>query len=232
VKSFGIVIGFLFLAACGGGTGLDSGSSAVKVEAALPPPDSQVIAPDTTPYRVVPGDELTISVFRADDLDRTSVVDAAGDFSMPLVGTVHVAGKTPDEIIAEVEGKLRGGYLKDPQVAVSIKQATAQQTVTIDGEVTQPGIYPVVGRLTLQQAIATAKGATDTANIRNVIVFRTADKQKMAAMFDLKAIRSGKVPDPQIYGNDIIVVGDSAIQKFIRNASYLSPFLGRFVPVL
>jgi polysaccharide export outer membrane protein len=227
-----LVIACSLVAGCGTGTKLGPDSTAIKVASALPPPDSPVVVPDIAPYHVLPGDQLTVSVFGASDLDRTGVVDAAGDFSMPLAGTLHVAGKTPDEIIEDVQAKLRGGYLKNPQVAVNVKEASAQQVVTIDGEVQQPGIYPVSSHMTLQQAIATAKGATDTANIRDVIIFRTSDNQKMAAMFNLKAIRSGRQPDPEIYGNDIIVVGESAIQKALRNAAYLAPFLGRFVPVL
>jgi polysaccharide export outer membrane protein len=231
-RSVALVVICSFVAGCGTGTRLGADSTAIKVASTLPPPDSRVVVPDITPYHVLPGDELTVSIFGASDLDRTGVVDAAGDFSMPLAGTLHVAGKTPDEIIADVQDRLRGGYLKNPQVAVNVKQASAQQVVTIDGEVQQPGIYPVAAHMTLQQAVATAKGASDTANIRDVIIFRTSENQKMAAMFNLKAIRSGQQPDPEIYGNDIIIVGESAIQKALRNAAYLAPFLGRFVPVL
>jgi polysaccharide export outer membrane protein len=159
-------------------------------------------------------------------------VDGAGNLAIPLVGTVSAAGKTPQEFAGQIEASLRGPYLKNPKVAVNVKQSGAQQTVTIDGEVKQPGIYPVVGRMTLQQAIATARGASEAANLRNVIVFRTVSGQKMAAMFDVKDIRSGRYPDPPIYGNDIVIVGESAVQKFLRDASMSFPMLGRFIPVI
>ena len=222
----------LLLCACGGGTELGSSSSAVQVAKALPPPDSTVVPIATAPYHVVPGDELTVSVFGAQDLDRDGLVDGAGNFAMPLAGTIHVAGKTPEEISATIEDKLRGSYLKHPRVALNVKQSGSQQNVTVDGEVQQPGIYPVVGRMTLQQAIATAHGANQVANIRKVIVFRTVNNQKLAAMFDLKSIRSGQIQDPEIFGNDIVVVGESAVQKFLRSTGYALPLLGRFVPVL
>jgi polysaccharide biosynthesis/export protein len=223
----------LVLSGCGAGTRLDESSTAVRVASALPPPDSPVQAVDVAPYRIVPGDEINISVFGAPELDRTgTIVDAAGNISLPLAGTVTVAGKTPEEVAAHIEAKLRGPYLKNPRVAVNVKQTTAQQTVTVDGEVEQPGVYPVLSRMTLQQAIATARGASEMANIRNVIVFRTVNGQKMAAMFDLKDIRSGRYPDPQIYGNDIVVVGESAVQKFLRSATAGFPVLGRFIPVI
>jgi polysaccharide export outer membrane protein len=48
----------------------------------------------------------------------------------------------------------------------------------------------------------------------------------------LKAIRAGQLEDPQIYGNDIVVVGESAARKFLRDFGNMFPVLGQFVPVL
>lgn len=226
------LLALFLLCGCAAETRLDPSSSTVRVATVLPAPDSPIAPVDVAPYRIVPGDEVTVSVFGASELERTATVDAAGNFSLPLAGTVAAAGKTPEEFSSEIETRLRGRYVKNPRVAVNVKQATNQRTVTVDGEVQQPGIYPVTSRMTLQQAIATARGASDTANIRNVIVFRTVSGQKMAAMFDLKAIRSGRSQDPQIYGNDIVVVGESAIQKFLRNSPFAFPLLGRFIPFI
>jgi polysaccharide biosynthesis/export protein len=222
---------FVFvLAGCGGGTRLGEGSTAVRVASALPPPDTTTVPLEIAPYRIAPGDEIAVTIFGAPELDRAGIVDAAGNFSLPLAGAIVAAGRTPDQLAREVEGRLKGPYLKNPRVAVNVKQAGNQQTVTIDGEVAQPGIYPVNRRMTLQQAIATARGASETANIKNVVVFRTVNGQKMAAMFDLHAIRSGRSPDPEIYGNDIVVVGESAVQRFLRNFGTGIPILGRFIP--
>lgn len=231
-KYYSPALAAFLLCACGAGTQLDQSSTAVRVATDLAPPDTRLVAIDVAPYRIAPGDEVTISIFGAPELDRTGAVDAAGNFAVPLAGTISAAGRTPEEFATQIEAKLRGPYLKNPKVAVNVKQSGAQQMVTIDGEVRQPGVYPVVGRLTLQQAIATARGASDAANIRNVIVFRTVSGQKTAAMFDLKDIRSGRYPDPQIFGNDIVIVGESAVRKFLRDASMAIPSLGRFMPIV
>ena len=230
-KTYLLACAAALLCGCGGGTTLDPGATAVTVASTLPPPDSQTVAVEVAPYRIAPGDEVTVAVFGAPELDRVGTVDAAGNFSLPLAGTVSAAGKTPEELANVIEAKLRGGYLKQPKVSVNLKQSTPQ-TLTIDGEVRQPGIYPVVGRMTLQQAIATARGASEAANIRNVIIFRTVNDEKMAAMFDLKEIRSGRDVDPQVFGNDIVIVGESAVQKFIRDVGSSFPILGRFIPVV
>lgn len=222
---------FLTVSACGGGIALDENSRAVRVASSLPAPDQTVTATDFSSYKIGPLDEIVVSVFDAPELAREGAVDAAGNFSMPLVGSVPAGGKTPQELADLIAKQLRGRYLKNPQVAVNIKEARAR-TVTIDGSVRQPGVYPVVGRMTLQQAVATAKGADQSADIDKVIVFRTVDGQKMAAMFNLRDIRSGRYPDPEVYGNDIVVVGESAARRFFQDATMSFPLLARFVPVL
>lgn len=221
----------LMLAACSSGGRLDESSTAVRVAQALPAPDSADLPIDLSNYRIGPMDQISVSVFGAPELDRAGAIDAAGNFAMPLVGTVAAAGYTPAELAKTIEDKLRGRYLRNPQVAVNVNEAKAK-LVTIDGEVREPGVYPIIGRMTLQQAIATAKGASETANIKNVVVFRTVQGQRMAAMFNLRDIRNGRYDDPQIFGNDIVVVGENATRRFLRDFSGAFPLLGRFVPVM
>ncbi len=219
------------LTACGGGAGLDPQTTAVSVSKALPPPDATTVAADFSNYRIGPRDELIIEVFGAPELKRESEVDAAGNLSLPLVGTVVAGGRTPGQVGAAIAAQLRGRYIRDPQVTVNIKKANPQ-TFSVDGAVREPGVYPVIGRMTLQQAIASAKGAdSELANLNNVVVFRTVNNQRMAALFSLKEIRAGRLNDPQIYGNDVIVVGESAARRFFRDLSRF-PALGSFIPFL
>lgn len=221
----------LAVTACGGGVQLDGKSGAVHVAQALPAPDETTPATDFSSYRIGPMDEIAVTVFDAPELAREGAVDAAGNFSMPLVGSVQAGGKTPQELADAIGASLRGRYIKNPQVAVNIKAAKSR-TITVDGAVQQPGVYPVAGRITLQQAVATARGASEAADIDKVIVFRTISGKKMAAMFNLRDIRSGRYPDPEIYGNDIVVVGENAARRFFRDATMSFPLLARFVPVL
>lgn len=225
-----VALAAVVLSSCGAGTRLDQTSTAVRVADQLPEPDSPEIAINPTNYRLGPTDQIAVTVFGAPELDREGAIDAAGNFAMPLAGTVQAGGKTPDQLARSIEDGLRGPYLRDPKVSVNIKQALGH-LVTIDGEVREPGVYPVLGKMTLQQAVATAKGASDAANISNVIVFRTVGGQRMAAMFNLKDIRSGRYEDPQIYGNDIVVVGENATRRFLRDVAITFPVLARFVPI-
>lgn len=220
---------FLTLGGCGGGwPTLDSSSTAVSVVQALPPADSRNGAQDFSNYLIGPQDELIVDVFGAPDLKRDGQVDGAGNISLPLVGNINVGGKTPAEASQEIAGQLRGKYVKDPQVTITIVKANPR-TVTVDGAVQQPGVYPVTGRMTLQEAIASARGAANIANLNNVVIFRTVNNKRMAALFSLKEIRSGRLADPQIYGNDVVVVGEDAARRFMQDFS-IFPRLGSFVP--
>lgn len=216
------------LSACASST-LDSSNSAVSVSRSLPPPDTTTSTLDFANYRIGPRDQLSVEVFGAPELKRESEVDAAGNLSLPLVGTVVAGGKTPREVSDAIAAQLRGRYLKDPQVTVNITKANGQ-TVTIDGAVREPGAYPVIGRMTLMQSIALAKGADELANLNSVIVFRTVNNKRMAALFSLKEIRAGRLVDPQIYGNDIVVVGENATRRFFKDLSSF-PTLGSFIGV-
>lgn len=225
-----LMIALVQLGACSSTPTLDGSSSAVSVATTLPPPDATGMAVDLSNYRIGPLDQIKVEVFGAPELTREGEVDSAGNFAIPLVGSVAAGGKTPAEVGDAVSEQLRGRYLKNPQVSVNIIKARGQ-TFTVDGAVKQPGIYPIVGRMTLQQAVATARGADVSANISNVVVFRTVKNQKMAALFNLGDIRAGRLNDPDVYGNDIIVVGESAMRRFIADFGRLIPVVGNFVPV-
>lgn len=221
------VLGLFALSACAGGASLGADSRAVSVTRALPAPTTTTSTLDFSNYRIGPRDELIVEVFGAPELRREGEVDAAGNLSLPLVGTVVAGGRTPNEVAASIATQLKGRYIRNPQVTVNIKKAVGQ-TVTVDGAVREPGVYPVAGRMTLQQAIASAKGADDLANLDNVVVFRRVENQQMAALFSLRQIRAGRVTDPQIFGNDIVVVGENATRRFLRNLSQVP--LGNFIP--
>lgn len=219
------------LGACASNPTLDDQSTAVRVTQSLPPPDQTGMALDLSSYRIGPLDVIRVEVFGAPELTREAEVDAAGNFSIPLAGPIAAAGRTPAELSNAIGAKLRERYLKNPQVSVNIVKAKAK-TFTVDGAVREPGNYPIVGKMTLQQAIANARGADQAANLNNVVVFRTVSNQKVAALFSLKDIRAGRLEDPQIFGNDIIIVGESASRRFLRDFGTMFPVLGQFVPVL
>jgi polysaccharide export outer membrane protein len=216
----------LALSGCADGPRLgESGQPlAVAKQAELPAPSGADLMAAATPYRVGPQDKLVITVFGAPELSGNFQADAAGRLSLPLVGSVDAAGATPAELAAMIAARLRGKYVRDPQVTVNLEEAT-NQVFTVDGQVTQPGSYPVVGSMSLMRAVAAAKGASEFARLDDVVVFRTVNGQSMAALYNLGAIRRGLYRDPQIYANDVIIVGDSKQRRLFQHLLQIGPLL-------
>jgi len=183
----------------------------------LPTPDASDYKPNTRPYLVGPLDRLVVDVFNVTGLtDREIQVDAAGKMSFPFAGVMDVAGLTPGEVARLIADRLRATYIKNPQVTVNLKEGVSQ-IVTVEGQVKKPGLYPVVGRMTLLQVMAVAEGPGDFANLENVIVYRTVRGQRFAAVHDLDNIRHGAYPDPEIYPNDLVMVGDDEAKRLTKD---------------
>lgn len=189
------------------------------------------VAPDTQAEPVASGDQpigaldtLNISVFQVESLTGEFKVDAAGKIDYPLLGQVQAQGRTTEELRQQLAASLSQKYLQSPNVVVAIKER-AEQKVTVDGSVKQPGVYVVKGPTTLLQAVAMARGTSEDANPSRVIVFRTIRGERMAGAFDLQDIRRAKAEDPVIYGNDIVIVDGSRARQMFRDLMTTIPLL-------
>lgn len=212
-----VAFGVLAASACSSGPPLvTNGRVTVADSAALPPPTPADLVQPAYPFVIGPFDKLEIDVYGVDALLRTVQADGSGVIRYPLAGEVSAAGLTPSELAAELEQRL-GGFVRNPQVTVNLLES-ARQVVTVDGEVEEPGAFPIVGRMTLLQAIARAKGATELAQLRHVVLFRTVGGQRMAALYDVRAIRAGIYEDPLVYPQDVVTVGTSRARQIFQTA--------------
>ena len=176
-------------------------------------------------YRIGALDTLSITVFREEDLSLEEVpVDASGKIIFPLIGQISVAGKTSTEISALIAQKLGERFLVDPQVSVIVKSSVSQK-VTVEGQVTEPGVFELKGQTTLLQALAMARGPTRIAKLDQIIVFREIDGKRYAAMFNVDDIRKARADDPQIIGNDTVVVGLAPAKAIYRDFMSTAPVL-------
>lgn len=219
----------LSLAACASPQVGQSPDLAYQAGTELPAPTRADVVAADRPYLVGPFDKLKIDVFGVEQLQNKEYqIDASGRLSFPFAGTIEAGGQTPQEIADELAKRLRGNIIRDPQVTVNLME-TVSQLVTVEGAVNRPGRYPAIGEQTLLETIAVAEGTTDVARLENVLVFREVAGQRYVGAYNLKAIRLGNYPDPQVYANDVVVVGDSATRKLFRD---LSPLLVSPVVVL
>jgi len=189
----------------------------------LPPPDTteQGVYKGLNEYRLGPQDLIEVSVFGVEQLSQAVRVNSNGQISLPLVGAISAGGMTISELEAELTTRYAEGFLQNPQVSVFVKEY-ASQRLTIEGAVREPGIYPLTGRTTLLQGIAIAKGLDQLADLSGIVLFRTINGQKMAAIYNMRDLRSGRVEDPVLYGDDVVVVEQSgsktALRRFIESA--------------
>lgn len=190
-----------------------TGSESIKIVegSELPPPIRAMANPDRD-YVLGPGDRLSIEVFGLGEATRSVQADGNGRIAVPLVGELDISGQTPGALATLIEQRLRAHHVRDPQVTVNLVEGVSQ-AVTVDGAVKEPGVYPVVGKTTLMRAVAGAKGTTEFAQQNHVVVFRSVDGQQMAALYDLRAIRRGSYADPEIYANDVVVVGEANARR-------------------
>ena len=216
----------LMLAGCQSPLAKDvaSGADAYKV---IPVADTTAARPE---YRIGALDTLDITVFQEPELSlKETKVDAGGVVLMPLIGSVTAEGKTSTELADDVAVRLGQRYLQNPKVSVTVRSAVSQR-VSVEGSVNEAGVFEIQGRTSLIEALAMAKGTSRTAALSQVVVFRNTKSGRIAAVFDVNKIRKGNAPDPEILGNDIVVVGFSNLKAGWRDFLGAAPVLGVFRP--
>ena|SRR5690242_1068145 len=212
----------LSCAACGGMHAARDLPHGMASYAMMPPPDPSQQA---AAYRIGPLDVLRVTVFQEKDLSFDQIqVDASGNLAFPLIGTVHAGGKTAAEVSSDIAAALAKQYLVNPQVSVSVASSVSQN-FTVEGDVKQPGVYAINGTSTLLGALAQAQSPTEVAKLDQVVIFRDINGKRAGAVFDVKAIREGRVPDPEVLGGDVIVVGFDQVKGVFRDLFKTAPFL-------
>lgn len=135
-----------------------------------------VLAEGNSTYKLASGDVIRIRVFGEADLSLDEVrLNDAGTFSYPFIGDVRAKGKTAAEIEQILTQSLKGDYLVDPRVSVSVLK---YREFFISGEVKAPGGYPFQPGLTLRRAVALAGGLTERASENRISIIRDQDPQR------------------------------------------------------
>ena len=222
----------VLLAGCVSSPRLDyhTDNEVIVVDKLSPPAaiDAQTAAAGR-PFLLGPLDEVIVQVIGFEEFKTETQIDNGGKVQLPLVGTITAAGKTVSELTDELNVAYRKTYIRNPMVTVTLKE-TKSLYVTLEGAVRKPGIYPAFGPLRLNGALALAEGTNEFAAFDNVAVFRMINGKQHAALFNLKDIRKGRYEDPEIYPNDTIIVGESAVRRVFRDVIQTAPFVAVFRP--
>jgi polysaccharide biosynthesis/export protein VpsN len=127
---------------------------------AAPPVLSQEVVDDPS-YTLNTGDHVQVTVFEEPDLSIDAVLDDTGAISFPLLGELVVRGLTPRDLESRITEGLRGRFLINPRVNVSILE---YRPFFVHGEVSSPGSFPFKPGLTVEKAVSMAGGFTARAS--------------------------------------------------------------------
>jgi polysaccharide export outer membrane protein len=184
-------------------------------------PDSPS-APETVPDQVTPSplnhahnntyvigddDMIEIDVWKETELSKQLTVRSDGKISMPLVGEIQAAGKTPVQLEDEITTKLRS-FITEPAVTVMVLKINSLK-FNVMGEVARPGSYSLAARTTIVDAIATAGGFRDFAKKKSIYVLhQKPDGTEARLTFNYSAFIKGKNPKQNILlqSGDTVVV--------------------------
>ena len=188
------------------------------------------LAASPAPYLVQVGDVLGVRLYTAPELDEDVTVRPDGRLGTTLVQSVQAAGRTPDEIAAE----LRGAYaaeLKDPQLTLEVKSASPAR-VYVAGDVVSPGEFTTQGpTLTLLQAVARAGGLRTTGDDSHVFIVRhQAGNRPLVLSVDYRAAMTGTnaVADVALAPFDVVYVPRTGIAQIYV---WFNQHFQQFVPV-
>lgn len=162
----------------------------------------------TGSYRVGAGDVLRISVWGHSDLSGNATVRPDGQFTLPLVGEIEAAGRTPSEIQQEVARRLQRYVKTNPNVTVTVAQVNSYR-IYVMGRVNQPGEYTPDAPVTILQALALARGLNEYADPDHIVVVRRDENGTVRRIpfVYTQAVKCGRVEmDITLMTGDTVVV--------------------------
>jgi len=156
------------------------------------------------PSALTVGDVVKITFPAAPELNQSQKIGTDGTLSLPLVGQVGAAGKTPGGLQSDLSN-LYKPQLQDSEVVVTVESRAIP--VVVSGAVQKPGKIVFERPATVLEAIMEAGGFTPEADLKKVTVIRIVKGQHQTQLFDLRPILRGKATTATyVSGGDVIYV--------------------------
>jgi polysaccharide biosynthesis/export protein len=156
-------------------------------------------------YLVQPGDSLTISVWKEQDLQGEFLVRPDGALSFPLAGNVEAGGHTVDEIRTVLTSRLTR-YIPDPVVTVSVKTVNGSMIFVV-GKVNRPGNFLLIRPMDVMQALSLAGGTTPFADVDGIRILRREGERQLVFRFRYDDVRRGRA----LSQNILLQSGDTVV---------------------
>ena len=157
-------------------------------------------------YAIGPEDELYVNVWKEPDISRMVPVRPDGKISLPLLNDVQASGLTPMQLGSEIKDRLKK-FISEPQVTVIVTKINSQRVFLV-GEVTRAGAYPLLANMNVLQALSSAGGFTQFANLKKIHILRMENGKQISLPFSYKDVASGHHPEQNISlkpGDTIVV---------------------------
>lgn len=157
-------------------------------------------------YKLHAGDKIQVSVWKETDLQRLVIIRPDGQFSFPLTGEVKAAGRTADEVRADIENRLKK-YIPEPVVTVTVEEVGGNRMYVI-GQVNKPGMFIMNPRVNVLQALSLAGGTTPFAKLDGIIVIRGSGTAQTSLPFRYSQVTEGKSlgQNVMLESGDVVVV--------------------------
>lgn len=170
--------------------------------AAQPPARGEIVEGD---YVIGPGDVLQIFVWKEPELTRDVTVRVDGKITVPLLGDLPAAGRTPQQLGTEL-GKALARFLSSPQVTLGVAQANSSRFYVM-GQVNTPGVFPLAGRVTVLQGLALAGGLREFAKTDSIQIVRQNQGLQSFVPINYKKLEDGR----DITQNVLLRPGDTVL---------------------
>jgi len=154
------------------------------------------------PYSIGLGDVLRIVVWKEPELTLDVTVRSDGMITVPLLGDVQAAGRTPSQLAGSLTAEL-DRLIENPRVTVSVSQATTARVYVV-GQMLRPGEFPLAGRMTVLKALALAGGFKEFARPENIVIVR---EDQTVIPFNFKRVAEGK----DVSQNILLAAGDTIV---------------------
>jgi polysaccharide export outer membrane protein len=156
-------------------------------------------------YVIGPEDVLQVSVWKEPDVSTSVPVRSDGKISLPLLGDVQAAGMTPTQLAADISVRLKE-FMAAPRVTVIVTAMNSRRAYVM-GQVMRQGAVAVVANLTVLQAISSAGGVAQYANVKKIYILRTEGGKQRRIPFNYEAVIKGRDPEQNI----ILKPGDTIV---------------------
>jgi len=170
------------------------------------------------------GDLIELNVYNVPELTTKTRVGNNGDVYLPLVDYVHIAGLTLEEAQAVIEKRYAdGGFLRDPHITIFVDEY-ASQGASVLGEVTKPGIYPVIGDQKLLDLISAAGGFTDKSGSSVTVTHRNQPDKPVTVPL-ARNVSDNPESNVPVYPGDTVIVRKADIVYVVGDVGKPSGFL-------